>query len=199
MKTILEKSSRFKIVAIATGVLLLGFFVLRFLPIRAVSVPSEFLEARKEASRTAEEIVSLASNVSNNLNQIAAYDTEKKYSEAVLLVSQEIERNREMRGKAILLSGKLEAMAKNLSNISPGSSGQIALEAISSETALISQLIDYNDYLVKLLENLHDKFIGKKVDNKIAEWVDKINGEIRDINDLNQKFNDLMKKFDESL
>ncbi len=190
---------KIQISAIAVIVLLLAFFVLRFLPIRAVSVPSDFLQARQEASKIAEEIVSMSQEGTLSLGQIASYDDKKKYSEALLLISQEIERNRAIREKAISLSAKLEAMTKNISSISPASAGQIALEAISSETSLISRLINYNDYLMQLLENLRDKFMGVGNGDKLPEIIEKINSESRAINDLNQKFNDLMKKFDGAL
>ena len=87
-------------------------------------------------------------------------------------------------------------MAKNLAKISPASAGQIALEAISSETALISRLITYNDYLTKLLEVLRNKFLEKQNGDQVPELISKINDEARAINDLNQKFNEVMKKFD---
>ena len=70
--------------------------------------------------------------------------------------------NNEARSQAVNLSVQLEIMAKNLADISPASMGQIALQAISSETALINRLITYNDYLIKLLEVLQKRFWGKE-------------------------------------
>jgi len=152
--------------------------------------------ARQEASVIASEIVSLSNESTNNLNEIAQLDKEKKYTEALLLVSRELERNRQAREKAIKLSVHLETMAKNLNQISPASASQLALQAISSETGLISRLITYNDYLTQLLEVLREKFLGKNIGNKIPELIAKINDEAQAINDLNQKFNEIMKEFD---
>jgi hypothetical protein len=87
-------------------------------------------------------------------------------------------------------------MAKNLAQISPASASQKALEAVSSETALISRLITYNDYLTQLLEVLRGKFLGKNSNDKIPELIQKLNNEAQAINDLNQKFNETMKEFD---
>ena len=130
------------------------------------------------------------------LNEIAELDKEGKYTEALVLISQELKRNRQAREKAIKLSVQLETMAKNLSQISPASASQVALQAISSETALISRLITYNEYLTQLLEVLREKFLGKSDGDKILELLVKINGEIQAINDLNRKFNEVMGEFD---
>ena len=101
------------------------------------------------------------------------------------------------RENAINLSAKLEIMAKNVSQISPAIAGQIAIQAISSETALISRLITYNDYLIKLLEILQAKFLEKKKrQRQNSRLNEKINDEARAINDLNNNFNSLMTEFD---
>jgi len=160
------------------------------------TVPEDFLKARQQASAIALEIVAISNNSSVNFNQIAQLDIQGKYTDALILVSQELERNGEARTKAIDLSVQLTTMAKNLDKISPASAGQTALEAISSETALISRLIDYNDYLNQLLEVLRQKFLGKTSGDKIDELISKINDEGKAINDLNQKFNDVMRQFD---
>ena len=98
----------------------------------------------------------------------------------------------------IKLAGQLEIMAKNISAILPASAGQMALQAVSSETALISRLITYNDYLVQLLEILQQKFSGfsKNTNGKIAELLAKINEEAKAINELDNSFNQLMGEFD---
>jgi len=172
------------------------YFLLRFFVVEPKTIPENFLMARQEASIIASEIVAISNESINNLNEIAQLDKEKKYTEALLLTSQELERNRQAREKAIKLSIQLEIMAKNLSQISPASASQLALQAISSETGLISRLITYNDYLTQLLEVLREKFLGKDTGDKIPELIAKINDEARAINDLNQKFNDVMKEFD---
>jgi len=160
------------------------------------NVPEDFLKARQQASVIALEIVAISNSSSFNFSQIAQLDSQGKYTDALVLVSQELERNTEARRKAIDLSVQLATMAKNLDKISPASAGQAALEAISSETALISRLIDYNDYLTQLLQILREKFLGKISGDKISELITKINDEAKAINDLNQKFNDVMKQFD---
>ncbi len=173
-----------------------AFLAFQFWFADAKNVPSDFLRARQEASLVASEIVIISSQSTNNLSQIAQLDKEGKYTEALILVSQELERNKEARDKAIKLSVQLEMMTKNLSAISPASASRTALEAITSETSLISKLIDYNDDLTQLLEILQNKFLGKYGGDKILELIAKINDDVKVINELNKKFNDIMESFD---
>ncbi len=187
---------RIRLLILFIIILLLAYFVLRFLMVELRNVPENFLRARQEASLIASEIVAISNESTNSFNEIAKLDKEQKYTEALVLISQELERNRQAREKAIKLSVQLETMAKNLSQISPASASQVALQAISSETALISRLITYNEYLTQLLEVLREKFLGKNEGDEISELIIKINGEIQAINDLNQKFNEVMGEFD---
>ena len=187
---------RVRILILFIFIILLVYFVLRFLIVDVKNVPEDFLRARQEASLIAQDIVTISNESTNSLGEIVRLDKERKYTEALVLISKELERNRQARERAIKLSVQLETMAKNLAEISPASAGQKALEAISSETALISRLITYNDYLTQLLEILRGKFLGKTDGDRIAELITKINDEARAINDLNQKFNDTMNEFD---
>ena len=142
-------------------IILVSYFVIRFLAIEPKNVPEEFLRARQEASSIADSIVSLSGESAKKISEIAELDKKREYSEALNLIVQELERNQQSREKAVELSKKLETMAKNLADISPAEAGQTALQAVSSETALISRLITYNDYLYQLLEVLRGKFWGK--------------------------------------
>ncbi len=187
---------RVRLLIVFIIIILIGYFVVRFLFVGAKDIPDDFLRARQEASLVAQDIVNLSNQSANNLDEIANLDSEHKYTEALALISQELERNRQAREKAINLSVQLEKMARNLSQISPSSASQVALEAVSSETTLISRLIIYNDYLTQLLEVLREKFLGKTDGNKISELIAKINDEAQAINDLNNKFNKIMEEFD---
>ncbi len=187
---------RVKIILIFIAVILAAYFILSFSLAEPKIIPQEFLAARREASSISQEIVSLSSKSPESLVKISELDRKGDYADALILITQELERNKIARDKAIELSRKLEIMARNLSKISPFSAGQIALEAISSETALISRLISYNDYLVKLLEVLREKFLSKGDGDGVSDLITKINEEVDNINALDKKFADLMGKFD---
>lgn len=160
-------------------------------------VPDEFLKARQEASLIAQDIIGFSNQTANNISKISELDKEEKYEDALNLIISEINNNRQAREKAINLSAQLEKMAKSISGIEPPEAAQIALQAVSSETALISRLIYYNDYLVQFLEVLRQKFSEEQNTNgRIAELVAKINEESKTINDLDKNFNQLMAEFD---
>ncbi|MBI4160213.1 hypothetical protein HY504_03530 [Candidatus Wolfebacteria bacterium] len=182
--------------AIFILVIIGGYFIVRFVIVEPRSAPREFLEARSGAAAIAADIVALSDQTSSRLGGVAKLDSEKKYTEALVMVSEELSRNRTARERAVDLSRQLEIMARSLSQISPQTASQKALEALSSETALISRLISYNDFLNQLLEILRSKFLDKGDGSNIPELIKRINNEAQAINDLNKKFNDAMKEFD---
>ncbi len=161
-------------------------------------MPNDFLKARQEASLVANNIVVLSNESVGNLGKIYELDKNGNYEEALSLLANELERNRQAREKAVELSAQLEKMARAVPEISPASASQSAIQAISSETALISRLITYNDYLFQLLEILRSKFLGqtKNSSEQISELINKINEEVRAINELDKKFNEVMGEFD---
>jgi len=187
---------RIRLLIVFIAIILIAYFVLRFLALEPKTVPEDFLRARQEASLIASEIVALSGLSADRLTEISQLDKDGKYTEALLLISRELEQNRRAREKAVQLSAQLEIMAKNLDKVSPPSASQIAVQAISSETALLSRLITYHDYFAQLLEVLREKFLGKNEKDKISELISRINSEIEAINELNRKFNELMKEFD---
>lgn len=189
---------RIRILIIFALAVLAAYLIIKFFAPAAKNIPMEFLQARQESSLIAENIVSISGRTAKSINQISELDKNKNYTEALNLISEELNNNREARENAIKLSSQLEIMAKNVSQISPTAAGQTALRAISSETALISRLINYNDYLVKLLEILQAKFLEKEKNSndKITDLINKINEETRAINDLNNNFSTLMQEFD---
>lgn len=177
-------------------IVIAAYFISKLFPTEAQKVPPAFKEAKYNASLFAKEIVELTGGLTTTLNEVNRLDAEKKYTEAINLLAQAGKRNEEAKEKAIKLSEELAKMALAVPEISPVSASQIAIQAISSETTLISRLIAYNDYLNQLLEELRLKLLGKSANSgKIQELILKINEEVRAINELNNKFNNLMKRF----
>ncbi|MEK7657749.1 MAG: hypothetical protein AAB366_00980 [Patescibacteria group bacterium] len=189
---------RVKITIIFLLIVSAVYLLARFFTPEIKNVPEEFLRARQEASLIAKDIIDFSGQTAGNIAVISELDREAKYGDALNLISQELERNRQAREKAIELSKQLESMIKNIPEISPASAGQAALEALTSETALISRLISYNDYLVQLMDILKKKFLfqEKNGNGRVLELINKINEEARMINELDKNFNKLMDKFD---
>ncbi|MEK7149583.1 MAG: hypothetical protein AAB757_01245 [Patescibacteria group bacterium] len=190
-------SKKVRIFIIFLLIILVFYFIGRFIFIRLNKVPLEFFKARQEASLIAHGIVKLSTDSAERVGQISNLNDKQNYTEALNLVTREMEKNREIRQKAIELSANLEIMARSTAKIYPDSSARVALEAVSIETTLISQLVDYSDYLNQLLEILRAKLLGQSNSHdKINELIKKINAEAKTVNELNQKFNDLMNQFD---
>lgn len=163
-------------------------------------VPSSFDISRKSASEYAQRIVGLVGQTSGNLDLIQKLEKERKFPDILDIILSETEKNNEAKQKAVLLALELEKMAKAIPEITPEKSGQIALVAISSETALIGKLISYNEGLAQLLGLLRERVVKGWIDaEKLNGMVDDINIQIKSINDLNSQFVDLMEKFDNSL
>lgn len=176
----------------------LAYFVGRFLLAQTKTVPGDFMQARQEASLVAQDIVGMSKESATHISQISALNNERKYPEALELVKQEIERNRQIRDKAIALSGHLETMTENVSGIEPKVSAETALEAVSTEVTLIGHLLTYNDYLNQLLIAIKGQITGDGdvSAETIANLVKKINDESIVVNVMNEKFNDKMTEFD---
>ncbi len=163
------------------------------------SVPAEFTEARLRGSGLAQAIVSLSGDSLKSLDQIAKYDRQYNTSEALLLISKELMRNREISQSALRLSSELERMARAIPYIRPAAARNSVATAVSLEVALVSRLFTYNDYFRQLFEILQIRFSrpweyasGKEVAFLIA----KINEEAKSINELDRQFNETIAEFD---
>ena len=162
-------------------------------------IPGDFISARTQGANIAEEIVAQSNYSAELLKTISQLDRNGKYQSALDVVSQEISKNQEANKKATKLSAQLEQMARLVEDIKPYQARQLATEALSSEVVLVSRLISYNAYLSLLYSVLQNKFqSGNYSSNgEVQQLVNDINDEIRMINELNQRFNDSLKKFDE--
>ncbi len=188
-----------RLLIIATIALIgLGIYILVAAITPEKFVPKEFSEARIKGAQLAVEIVALATQSLNSLQEIAGYDEQGNAPEALILISREVIKNKETSQRAINLSGQLEKMARLLEEIEPARARILATEAVSSEVALVSRLLNYNDLLRQLFETLRDKLEGKTAnpDGKVRELVDRINKEAQAINDFDRRFNQSLAEFD---
>jgi len=199
---IYSKISKPAIFIIAFLVILAVVFVVRFAFVNLDNkiIPNEFLEARNGASLIARNIVDSSDESAKKIEEISKLSNEEKYEEALNIVLQEINRNKETRNKAIELSKNLEKMVSSTAQISPESSALIAIEAITIETTIINKLITYNDDLMQLLGVLKTKLLELDTNShqKIIDLVNKLNNEAKEVNASNEKFNEIMDKFDNS-
>lgn len=161
-------------------------------------LPDDFINARTQGANIAEEIVAQSNYSAELLKTLSKLDRNKQYKTALAIVSQEISKNQEANKKATKLSSQLEQMAHLVEDIKPYQARQLATEALSSEVALVSRLINYNAYLSLLYSVLQNKFqSGSSSSNgEVQQLVNNINEEVRMINELNKRFNDSFGAFD---
>jgi len=177
-----------------------GFVAFIFSPLSKAQIPSSFTDSRQSAAGYASVIVGDLSSVSGDIAQLQnLYRAHGSSSAALDIIVAATAKHQDARDKSILLAADLEKMARAIPDIRPESAGQIALVAISSETALIGKLISqYNESLGILLISLRNHFSGTQYQDsaQLNAMVDSINSETESINQLNDQFVQLMQKFD---
>lgn len=159
-------------------------------------VPAGFKKARLESAMIAQNIVSLSNQLTVDLATINKYDRERKYADALLLITEVLKRNEEVRREAVRLSTQVEDMTRTLEDIDSAEARQAALAAIASRLALISRLVNYSNYLGDLLTTLRDRFSGRPSDANVANLVAQINAEVTAINNFDREAVAAMEEFD---
>ena len=175
------------------------YFLVQYV-VASVFVPDNFMEARKSSAAVSAEIISVLDESLKTLQTISEHDQNYAFSPALKLVSAEIDRTKESKKKATELTLALDKMARAVPEISPSKARNLAVEAVSSAIALISHLVIYNDSLNGLLDTLRYKFSGDiRYDAKDVQiMVQNMNREAKEINALNDLFNQKMREFDEA-
>ena len=163
-------------------------------------VPQDFTDARGKGAVIAEEIVASSEASIANLENISQEDEKGNYEGGLNLVSKEIQDNGTARAKALELSKQLEIMANNLNSIKPETAARIGLEAILNESQIVQRLLNYNADVRQLLDVLLSRFSNSgSVPNareKVKELISSMNDEAKAVNDLNNKYKNLMSQFD---
>ena len=174
-------------------------YVAGYLLIWRTFVPPEFTSARKESAMIAKEIVSMTEESLGNLDKISFEDRQYHFRKALELVRQELERAKNSRLKAIQLTQAMDKMTTAGQGIKPTGARNLAIEAARYEISLISHLIVYNDVLNSLLQTLEYKFSGDiRYDaNDVQVIIKNMNQEAKEINDLNDLFNQKMSELDD--
>lgn len=164
-------------------------------------VPESFVEARSTSSFIASELVSILDNSSKILDKILEEDKNGKFSSALELVDQEIEKIESANNKALELSKELIKMAESLREIKPFKARDLAFTAITQETSLLFSVRDYNSFFSSLLETLRLKFTDdvRYNDDNIQTLMKKMNEGAKEINSINESFNQELKAFDKAL
>ena len=185
-------------IVIASGAAILLVVIGGVLVAPQQRVPREFSESRIRGAALASDIANAASESIGALLRIREHDERKEIKQALLVISDELVRNKESQGYAIRLASELERMARLITWIRPERARVMATEAVSAEVALVSRLVSYNQHLRELFDLLQRKISEPQVsDNgKVAELIAAINEEARAINAFNDRFNRSLAEFD---
>jgi hypothetical protein len=191
----LNSTRQTKIIAVFLALIAVGVLTAWFSSKK--SVPQDFMEARQQGALIAQNIVDLSDQSTQDLTQVNGLDKSGDYTDALVLTTNIISKNKTLRDQATSLSGQVEAMAKSLPEISSSEAQQAALNAISSRLALVSELVNYSDDLNKLLVTLQGHFTGTSIkQGDVQTIVDQINTDVNAINNFNSQAQSSMVQFD---
>jgi hypothetical protein len=178
------------------AVIVLGYGLVLFWQTQN-EVPVAFINARTQGAIIAENIVTTSNQSNATLAQVNADDAKGDYKDALTLVSGMITQSEDLRNQAGQLSNQVSTMTQALSSINSLPERQAALEAISSNLALINQLINYSGDLGNLLDTLQARFSGAPTNGQnIASLVNQINTDVAAINNFNNQATTAMAQFD---
>ncbi|MBI4992335.1 MAG: hypothetical protein HZB99_03905 [Candidatus Harrisonbacteria bacterium] len=183
---------------VTLALLIVAFYFTGYYLIGIGFVPDNFTEARRQGALIAKDIVKSAEESLARLSEISEADRRNRFNKALELVRAELDQAQESRKKAISLTAELDKMARSAAGIKPVKARNVVMEAVGHEVSLITHLIVYNDVLNSLLQTLVLKFSGDLKDNtSVQALIETMNGETKEINKLNDLYNQKMKLFDD--
>lgn len=165
-----------------------------------IVVPQSFLDARAKGAEIAIDINQFAESVIGDLDNIAKKDAEADYTAALDLTIAETAKARNAKEKSFELLQELQKMVVSLEGISDEESRQLAMQAASTEVALVGKLIEYNDDINRLLDNLRYKFVSydpAKYNEQTEAITKEMNDKALQINEMSRKYQTFMREFDE--
>jgi translation initiation factor 1 (eIF-1/SUI1) len=162
------------------------------------NVPQAFINARSQSAIIAQNIVDTSRQSTATLQEVNQEDLKGDDKDALALVTSMVSKSEDMRNQAVQLSNQIEQMTQSLSDIGSLDARQSALDAISSNLALINQLVNYSGDLGNLLDDLQSRFSGNGTvtNQQIQVLVTQINTDVTAINNFNNQATQAMQQFD---
>jgi hypothetical protein len=164
---------------------------------RSNPVPQAFIEARSQGAAIAANIVNLSNQSTAELGTVNELDKQGNYTDALTMTTDLVTQSQKLRDQAVALSNQISAMTQALSSVDSLEARQAALESITSQLAIITQLINYSNDLDKLLLTLQGHFTGQTVKaGDVQALVNQINLDVVAINNFNTQATQAMAQFD---
>src|SRR3989344_6222231 len=92
---------RIRIFILFIIIIFLTYFIVRLITPPSKNIPPDFLKAREEASLMAKKIVVISGKTAENINRISDFDKKGEYTEALNLISEELNNNNKARSQAV--------------------------------------------------------------------------------------------------
>lgn len=160
-------------------------------------IPQSFTMARSQGAAIAANIVSLSSQSTADLSKVNQLDEQGNYTQALSITTDLVTQSQQLRNQAVQLSNQVSAMTEALSSVNSFPAQQAALQAISNQLAIITQLVNYSNDLDSLLLTLQNHFDGKPVaSGTVQTLVNQINLDVTAINSYNSQATQAMAQFD---
>lgn len=162
--------------------------------------PVEFLAARERGAEISQKIVELSSATAEEIAEINSLDLNNDYDKASGLIEDAKNKNQEALAQAVKLGNEVQKMAESLDEIDSSRSQELAMKAITTETSLLTNFMEYKSFLDQFLTNLNLAFATSKAEYRQAATNNLLDLNIKTgtIKNLNQQFLEQMKEFDES-
>lgn len=162
--------------------------------------PVEFLTARERGAEISQKIVELSSATAKEITEINSLDLNNDFGRASSLIEDAKNKNQEALNQAVKLGNEVQKMAEFLDKIFSTKSQELAMKAITTETYLLTNLMQYKLTLDQFLSNLNLAFATSKAEYRQAAEnnLSDLNIKTNTINNLNQQFIDQMRDFDKS-
>ncbi len=160
-------------------------------------VPSKFADARVTAAQHAADVVGMLAVTNGRIREVEQLVREGRKSDALTIVTEEIEKSKDIREKALQLSVELEKMVESIPAIHSDEASRIALVATTKETQLISRLIAYTEELQDLLTDLSFAVTQPWPDyGDVNDSISDSNEIADEVNALNEEYKKEMEGFD---
>ena len=166
---------------------------------QAAHVPQEFYDARGRAAEISSRIVQLTDASVQTLRLISAADEAGNYRRGLTLVTEEVDRNKEIKNQAVKLSEEVKTMALNLGVVKPEKAASVGLRAATTGLELAQRLVNYNNYAQELLAVLQTRFKSSgspETRQRIEQIILRMNQEAETINNLNERYQEQIREFD---
>lgn len=200
MSMLIQKMYKYRRFALSL-VVVLGIFFYAFWSSLATKdyliVPEMFWQSRVKGDAIALEFVSLGSVTQENLEKIKELEEKGKTDLALKNIREEIGRGDSLKSKGTELLASLSQMTYSLGGIRPDGARAIAYEAITDRISMVNNLIAYSNELEQILRLLTSRVLyGDDIRSALQEKIDTANLDARNINDLNAKFNESIRKLE---